>query len=39
MQCCKCPDLLRGLFAAESFVLKLQGQFSEGDDIMVLWAT
>lgn len=38
MQCCKCPDLLRGLFAAESFVLKLQGQFSEGDDILVLWA-
>lgn len=39
MQCCKCPDLVRGLFAAESFVLKLRGRFSEGDDILVLWAT
>lgn len=39
MLCCKCPDLLRGLFGAESFVLKLQGHFSEGDDMLMLRAT
>lgn len=38
MLCCKCPHLLRGLFGAESFVLKLQGHFSEGDDTLVLQA-